>query len=78
MNIYSIISARLYAIITIYSPHTMSGCSVDIELQRLSEDNAEQDKLHENETQAAEHEPLLADTEYVNLSLSAATEPTLT
>jgi hypothetical protein len=53
----------------------MSGRSVDIELQRLSEDNAEQDKLHENETQSAEHEPLLANTEYVNLPLSTATEP---
>jgi hypothetical protein len=53
----------------------MSGRSVDIELQRLSEDNTEQDKLHENETQTAEHEPLLANIEYVNLPRSAATEP---
>jgi hypothetical protein len=36
-----------------------------------------QDKLH-NENQDAEHEPLLANIEYVNLSRSAATEPTLT
>jgi hypothetical protein len=56
----------------------MSGRFVDIELQRLTEDNAEQDKLHEIETRVAEHEPLLSNTEYVNLSLSAATEPTLT
>jgi hypothetical protein len=56
----------------------MRGRSVDIELQQCSENNAELDKLHGNETQATEHEPLLANTEYVNLSRYAATEPTLT
>jgi hypothetical protein len=68
---------KSYAVINICSPRTMSGRYVDIELQRLSEDAVKQDKLY-NETQDAEHEPLLANIEYVNLSRSAATKILLT
>jgi hypothetical protein len=54
----------------------MSGHS-NIKLQRLSVDDAERDKLPEDETQAAENEPLLAGNGYVNLSPPAINDPML-